>query len=94
MQLYTNKGGDIMRVTKWNYLVPIWLFIHYLMGTGNAIRIQLDDYDKSPMLSALYLSLGDYDYLRGKVIYGTKLNAHIPNIGKPFYIYWDVRIKV
>ena len=83
-----------MKVTLWNYIVPIRLFIHYLGKSGNSVRVELKDYDHIPKYSALYLALGHYSYLSGKDLYDFNAGewpGWLIRAGKPFWIYWDVK---
>ena len=84
-----------MKVTMWNYIVPLKLFIHYLRKSGDPITIELKDYQNVKKYSALYLALGHYNYLSGKDLYD--FNEHewprwLINAGKPYWIYWNIKV--
>lgn len=86
-----------MQITKWNYIVPIRLFLHYLFGSGESLKVELKEYKEVPKYSALYMALGHYDYSRGEDIYDFNPGewpAWLINIGVPYKITWDIKNKV
>ena len=87
----------MIKVTMWNYIVPIRLFLRYLGKSGKDLKIELKDYKKVPRYSALFLALGHYKYLSGKDVYDFNEGewpSWLIHAGKPYNIYWDVQTKV
>lgn len=79
-------------LTKYNYLVPVYLFLHYLLRTGNEVKIKFNkpDYEISKF-SAIYLALGHFNYENHYDIYDFNENEwprFLIKIGKPFIVRW------
>lgn len=83
-----------LTLTKYNYIVTIYLFFHYLFGNGEDVKITLDnniEYNNIPKWSAIYLALGHFSHSSGKDLYDFNKGEWpewLINIGTPFMVIW------
>lgn len=83
----------MVHVTKWNYIAPIRLFWHYLVGCTLPMHIKVDKVDDIPKYSAMYLALGHFNYSSGRDVYDFNEGEWprwLINIGDPYKITWDI----
>lgn len=82
-----------MKVTKYNYLATVYLFLHYLFGNGESVYIQLEKPKEAwPKWSAAYLALGHINYDLGADLYDFNEGEWpdwLIRCGESFYVIWD-----
>ena len=82
----------LTHVSKFNYIVPVYFFLHYLFGDGEDIKCSYVDPDNSEKWYANYLALGHYDVNKKEDIYDFNEGEWpdwLINAGKPFKVTWD-----
>lgn len=83
----------MLKITKYNYLATAYLFLHYLLGSGETVYIYVEKPpDKLPKWSAVYLALGHFDYAEGADLYDFNEGEWprwLIHAGEPFYVIWD-----
>ena len=82
----------MMKITKYNYLIPLQLFLHYLFGNGETVNVEIEDNCTERKWYAGYLALGHYDASRGFDLYDFNLGewpTWLINAGTPFLIRWN-----
>ena len=82
-----------MKITKYNYIVTVYLFLHYLFGSGETVYVTVAQREK-PLVkwTAMYLALGHFDYDKGFDYYDFNEGewpCWLIRIGNPFYVIWN-----